>query len=207
MDEWQSIVGNNRVPSYGSCIRALKTPSYHQKHFLKEGDTLQGLAIKFNSTMDELRRINKLYGNESIFLREYLLVPSPEPKTNEPRTVPGDEENSAGARADSSVSFKSKNLDDKKCKSSMERAKNASKSPMQKGDAPAQDALSFFQKYDKQIEASKSALSSFTFKTSFQGDETAHQKSSNTKMHKAVVKEGGGCFSNSTGSNTGFYQL
>ena len=78
MSEWQSIIGRDNVTSYGSCIRTYKPRSVYKKHYLIEGDTLQGIALKYGNTMDELKRINKLYGNDSIFLREYLLVTASE---------------------------------------------------------------------------------------------------------------------------------
>ena len=78
MSEWDSIVGPKRASSYGTCVRSMKeTTAQYVKHYLDKSDTLQGLALKYDCSTDELRRINKLYSSDSIFLRQYLLVPAP----------------------------------------------------------------------------------------------------------------------------------
>lgn len=78
MSEWQSIIGSNRGSSYGTCVRSTnKSTAQYTKHFLTKDDTLQGLALKYDCSTDEIRRINKLYSTDSIFLREYLLIPRP----------------------------------------------------------------------------------------------------------------------------------
>ena len=53
-----------------------KTTAQYCKHYLEKSDTLQGLALRYNCSTNELRRINKLYSNDSIFLRQFLLVPA-----------------------------------------------------------------------------------------------------------------------------------
>ena len=76
MSEWQSIIGSNRGSSYGTCSRSIKqSTTQYNKHFLNKSDTLQGLALRYNCSTDEIRRINKLYSTDSIFLRDYLLIP------------------------------------------------------------------------------------------------------------------------------------
>ena len=77
MSEWQSIIGSKKASSYGTCVRSMRqTTAHYEKHYLDKSDTLQGLALKYDCSTDELRRINKLYSSDTIFLREYLLVPS-----------------------------------------------------------------------------------------------------------------------------------
>jgi len=78
MSEWESIVGSKKASSYGTCVRSMKqSTSQYVKHYLDKSDTLQGLALKYDCSTDELRRINKLYSSDSIFVRQYLLVPAP----------------------------------------------------------------------------------------------------------------------------------
>nr|BAN20901.1 conserved hypothetical protein [Riptortus pedestris] len=69
----------------GRCLKKYgSTSSYnnskrHQRyirHQLSQTDTLQGLALKYAVTTEEIRRANRLWANDSIFLREYLLIPS-----------------------------------------------------------------------------------------------------------------------------------
>ena len=78
MSEWESIVGSKKASSYGTCVRSAKqTTTQYVKHYLDKSDTLPGLALKYDCSPDELRRINKLYSSDSIFLRQYLHVPAP----------------------------------------------------------------------------------------------------------------------------------
>ncbi|CAK8676662.1 lysM and putative peptidoglycan-binding domain-containing protein 2-like [Clavelina lepadiformis] len=78
MSEWESIIGSSKASSYGSCIRSTpKTMQEYVKHYLHKSDTVQGIALKYNISTEELRRINKLYSSDSIFLRTFLLVPAP----------------------------------------------------------------------------------------------------------------------------------
>ncbi|CAG9760215.1 unnamed protein product [Ceutorhynchus assimilis] len=48
------------------------------KHFVGDSDTLQGVALKYNVTIEQIRRANKLWASDSLFLRESLLIPQPE---------------------------------------------------------------------------------------------------------------------------------
>ncbi|XP_041356213.1 lysM and putative peptidoglycan-binding domain-containing protein 1-like isoform X2 [Gigantopelta aegis] len=45
------------------------------KHMVSSTDTLMGIALKYNVTVEEIKRVNKLWTNDSLFLREHLLVP------------------------------------------------------------------------------------------------------------------------------------
>ncbi|XP_017781397.1 PREDICTED: lysM and putative peptidoglycan-binding domain-containing protein 2 isoform X2 [Nicrophorus vespilloides] len=48
------------------------------KHIVTGTDTLQGLALKYGVTMEQIRRANRLFASDSLFLREHLLIPVPE---------------------------------------------------------------------------------------------------------------------------------
>lgn len=44
-------------------------------HKVMPSDTLQGLAIKYSISVEKLKRVNKLWSNDSIHIKETLLVP------------------------------------------------------------------------------------------------------------------------------------
>ncbi|XP_072316752.1 lysM and putative peptidoglycan-binding domain-containing protein 1 [Eucyclogobius newberryi] len=64
----------SRTRSYGSLVRS---PVHHRRveHTLQPGETLQGLALKYGVTMEQIKRANRLYTNESIFLKKSLSIP------------------------------------------------------------------------------------------------------------------------------------
>ncbi|XP_054719050.1 lysM and putative peptidoglycan-binding domain-containing protein 2-like [Uloborus diversus] len=45
------------------------------KHMVQPGDTLQGLALKYGVTMEQLKRANKMWTTDSLFLRSFLNIP------------------------------------------------------------------------------------------------------------------------------------
>ncbi|CAH2327170.1 Hypothetical predicted protein [Pelobates cultripes] len=63
--------------SYGSLVQSSYSPARVRKleHQVQPGDTLQGLALKYGVTMEQIKRANRLYTNESIFLKKYLYIP------------------------------------------------------------------------------------------------------------------------------------
>nr|SVE70688.1 EOG090X0DPX [Daphnia similis]SVE71314.1 EOG090X0DPX [Daphnia similis]SVE71948.1 EOG090X0DPX [Daphnia similis]SVE72573.1 EOG090X0DPX [Daphnia similis] len=52
-------------------------PSCHMEHKVQAGDTLAGIALRYQSTMEHIKRINKMWTSDTLFLRETLLVPCP----------------------------------------------------------------------------------------------------------------------------------
>eukprot|EP00118_Oscarella_pearsei_P028914 m.3253 g.3253 ORF g.3253 m.3253 type:complete len:201 (+) comp9188_c0_seq2:31-633(+) len=64
-------------PTYGTSrspyISNLPQDSF--EHGLEPGDTLQGLALKYNVRVEAIKRLNKLFTNESIHSRTILLIP------------------------------------------------------------------------------------------------------------------------------------
>ncbi|KAM6395201.1 lysM and putative peptidoglycan-binding domain-containing protein 1 [Rhynochetos jubatus] len=52
----------------GSCAR---------EHRLEPGDTLPGLALRYGVTMEQIKRANRLYTSDTIFLKPTLLIPAP----------------------------------------------------------------------------------------------------------------------------------
>ncbi|XP_033126217.1 lysM and putative peptidoglycan-binding domain-containing protein 2-like [Anneissia japonica] len=74
-----SIFGSNTNKSYGrsygSTRTSIATQETYIKHTVSPGDTLQGIALKYGTTVQHIKRVNKLYTNDSIFLRPTLNVP------------------------------------------------------------------------------------------------------------------------------------
>lgn len=64
------------LKKYGSTSskNSTKNENYSQ-HFVSNSDTLQGIALKYNVTIEQIRRANKLWASDSLFLREFLLIP------------------------------------------------------------------------------------------------------------------------------------
>lgn len=85
------------LKKYGSTSRHVSRNENYIKHYVSNTDTLQGIALKYNVTVsrryfkillvsklfilqiEQIRRVNKLWASDSLFLREFLLIPSSEP--------------------------------------------------------------------------------------------------------------------------------
>ncbi|XP_065515898.1 lysM and putative peptidoglycan-binding domain-containing protein 1 [Lathamus discolor] len=48
-----------------------------REHRLQPGDTLPGLALRYGVTMEQIKRANRLYTSDTIFLKPTLLIPVP----------------------------------------------------------------------------------------------------------------------------------
>nr|CAI5856684.1 unnamed protein product [Callosobruchus analis] len=66
------------LKKYGSTSKHIPRNESYIKHYVTNTDTLQGIALKYNVTIEQIRRANKLWASDSLFLREYLLIPSTE---------------------------------------------------------------------------------------------------------------------------------
>jgi len=68
--------------SYGTIVQSsrLQSPSSisYIRHDLQPDDTLQGVALRYGCTMEQIKRANRLLTTDSIFMRAYLLIPVPE---------------------------------------------------------------------------------------------------------------------------------
>lgn len=73
----KGLLRGNRSRSYGSLTRSPLAPVHHRRveHIIQPGETLQGLALKYGVSMEEIKRANRLYTNDSIFLKKSLLIP------------------------------------------------------------------------------------------------------------------------------------
>ncbi|KAJ8972966.1 hypothetical protein NQ317_019313 [Molorchus minor] len=70
------------LKKYGSTSKHVTRNENYIKHMVSNTDTLQGIALKHNVTIEQIRRANKLWASDSLFLREFLLIPSTEPHTS-----------------------------------------------------------------------------------------------------------------------------
>ncbi|KAJ8290098.1 hypothetical protein GJAV_G00008680 [Gymnothorax javanicus] len=73
----KGLLRGNRTRSYGSLVRSPLSPVrlLRIEHQVQPGDTLQGLALKYGVSTEQIKRMNKLYTNDSIFLKKSLSIP------------------------------------------------------------------------------------------------------------------------------------
>ncbi|XP_023175590.1 myb-like protein I isoform X2 [Drosophila hydei] len=76
-NEKQSIRDSSRtLKKYGStCCNNLRNNEILIRHTVEKTDTLQGISLKYGATTEQIRRVNRLYASDSLFLRQFLLVP------------------------------------------------------------------------------------------------------------------------------------
>ncbi|ELT91332.1 hypothetical protein CAPTEDRAFT_224129, partial [Capitella teleta] len=62
---------------YGATNKGSHSPRMetYVKHTLVKGETLQGIALKYNASMEQIKRANKIWTNDSLFLHEFILIP------------------------------------------------------------------------------------------------------------------------------------
>ncbi|XP_050445256.1 lysM and putative peptidoglycan-binding domain-containing protein 2 isoform X2 [Cataglyphis hispanica] len=63
------------LKKYGSTAKHMTRTESLVKHTVCSTDTLQGIALKYGVTTEQIRRINRLWASDSLFLREHLLIP------------------------------------------------------------------------------------------------------------------------------------
>uniref|UniRef100_A0A182T2G1 LysM domain-containing protein n=1 Tax=Anopheles maculatus TaxID=74869 RepID=A0A182T2G1_9DIPT len=80
--EKQSIRDSARsLKKYGSISGGSRSPASLQptdaliRHDVDRTDTLQGLALKYGCSMEQIRRVNRLLPTDTIFLRPFLMIP------------------------------------------------------------------------------------------------------------------------------------
>ncbi|XP_054725588.1 uncharacterized protein DDB_G0281497 isoform X1 [Anastrepha obliqua] len=77
-NEKQSIRESARsLKKYGStcCNHNLRNNEILIRHDVEKTDTLQGIALKYGCSTEQIRRANRLFASDSLFLRQFLLVP------------------------------------------------------------------------------------------------------------------------------------
>uniref|UniRef100_A0A1A9WNH5 LysM domain-containing protein n=1 Tax=Glossina brevipalpis TaxID=37001 RepID=A0A1A9WNH5_9MUSC len=76
--EKQSIRESARsLKKYGStcCNHSMRSNEALIRHDIEKTDTLQGIALKYGCTTEQIRRANRLFASDSLFLRQFLLIP------------------------------------------------------------------------------------------------------------------------------------
>uniref|UniRef100_A0A3Q2TT40 LysM and putative peptidoglycan-binding domain-containing protein 1 n=1 Tax=Fundulus heteroclitus TaxID=8078 RepID=A0A3Q2TT40_FUNHE len=96
------LLRGSRTRSYGSLTRSSLSPVRQRlaEHTVKPGETLQGLALKYGVTVEQIKRANRLYTNDSIFLKKSLSIPVLSDVTEHSNGVDLSEEDHEGGRAD-----------------------------------------------------------------------------------------------------------
>ncbi|XP_073703703.1 lysM and putative peptidoglycan-binding domain-containing protein 1 [Garra rufa] len=71
------LLRGQRTRSYGSMVTSSLSPVRQRRieHKVQPGETLQGLSLKYGVSMEQIKRANRLYTNDSIFLKESLYIP------------------------------------------------------------------------------------------------------------------------------------
>lgn len=71
------LLRGSRTRSYGSLMQSACSPVRQRRveHQITAGDTLPGLALKYGVTIEQIKRANRLYTNDSIFLKKILYIP------------------------------------------------------------------------------------------------------------------------------------
>ncbi|XP_077432407.1 lysM and putative peptidoglycan-binding domain-containing protein 1 [Vanacampus margaritifer] len=69
--------GGRSSRSYGSLVRSNLSPVRRRsiEHRIQPGETLQGIALKYGVTTEQIKRANRLYTNDSIFQKKSLSIP------------------------------------------------------------------------------------------------------------------------------------
>ncbi|KAL5284000.1 hypothetical protein ACFFRR_006333 [Megaselia abdita] len=81
------------IRKYGSIGNHIRKNEILIRHEIEKSDTLQGISLKYGCSTEQIRRANRLFASDSLFLRQYLLIPveksSPYyPKDDRPQSFP-----------------------------------------------------------------------------------------------------------------------
>ncbi|KAJ8417054.1 hypothetical protein AAFF_G00282810 [Aldrovandia affinis] len=81
--ELSQSLARTKTRSYGSTA-SVTAPlgEKYIEHRVTDQDTLQGISLKYGVTMEHIKRANKLFGNDCIFLRNSLNIPVVSEKTS-----------------------------------------------------------------------------------------------------------------------------
>ncbi|CAH1790098.1 unnamed protein product [Owenia fusiformis] len=164
---------------YGTSRKAVHTPEIHIKHKVEKGETLQGIALKHGVTMEQIKRANKIWTNDSLFLREDLLIPVCKPSTSDSNTLNG--ETAISTTATATTVTRTHSVDS----GIAARLKTQTpESAITKGsmDVSAKDFLS---KFDKNIATLKSSVSKMEEMSSIPEDSQNPLNYHSSKVKKA----------------------
>ncbi|XP_074121448.1 lysM and putative peptidoglycan-binding domain-containing protein 1 [Sminthopsis crassicaudata] len=155
------LLRGSRARSYGSLVQSACSPVRERRveHLLEPGDTLAGLALKYGVTMEQIKRVNRLYTNDSIFLKKTLYIPI----LTEPRGLFNglDSEEEEEKEEEMSLSQSGSEASSGLKKKTEEKASGEGYSSRGSQDPPVAShdlsATDFLKKIDSQISLSKKA--------------------------------------------------
>lgn len=152
------LLQGSRARSYGSLVQSACSPVRERRleHPLAPGDTLAGLALKYGVTMEQIKRANRLYTNDSIFLKKTLYIPI----LTEPRDLFNGLDSEEEKDGEEEGQPRKDKAGRKKQETGAGRANGqAPPTPGQEPPTPIQDlsASDFLKKLDSQISLSKKA--------------------------------------------------
>lgn len=74
--EKQSIRESGRaLKKYGSVSNHVRNSDVLIRHDLVKDETLAGIALKYECTTEQIRRANRLFASDSLYLRQFLMIP------------------------------------------------------------------------------------------------------------------------------------
>ena len=74
--EQESLLNNKNVTRYGSFLPPADIKRRNRSYTVEKGDTLAGIAVKFDTSLESLKVLNKqLYYNSKIDVGDQLFVP------------------------------------------------------------------------------------------------------------------------------------
>lgn len=74
--ELSQSLARTKIRSYGSTASvSASLGEKYIEHRVTDSDTLQGIALKYGVTMEQIKRANKLFNNDCIFLKSILNIP------------------------------------------------------------------------------------------------------------------------------------
>ncbi|XP_063001713.1 lysM and putative peptidoglycan-binding domain-containing protein 1 [Elgaria multicarinata webbii] len=150
------LLQGSRTRSYGSLVKSVTSPARERRveHRLEPGDTLQGLAVRYGVTTEQIKRANRLYTNESIFFKKTLYIPvpaEPKPLSNGLNLEEEEEDEAKEEKVDEAAGTSSPAAPAKKQK---QPRKNGTSGSAPKHDLSATD---FLFKLDSEIRRTKQA--------------------------------------------------
>ncbi|XP_070179220.1 lysM and putative peptidoglycan-binding domain-containing protein 1-like isoform X2 [Littorina saxatilis] len=159
---------------YGTTVTNAKKSSHHIsskyiKHTVTEGDTLMALSLKYHVTLELLKRENKLWNNDTLFLKEFILIPVTPDNEDiiDPESVITISERDRSA---SSISNGSHHSSASEKETSMEvPAGKAEQREAPESGTKKDNPLDFLNKYDSNIAKLKSSVAKM--KTNAENDE------------------------------------
>jgi len=70
--------------SYGALKKETKNCfTFNLKHKLERGETLEGISLKYGISVENIKRANRLWNNDLLAIKDFLIIPIPEEKSKE----------------------------------------------------------------------------------------------------------------------------